>query len=156
MTNLALHLHLATKYTDLAYTHSYVFTFNFGGLIYAVTLHNLTAAELVNITTVSKASRGAGYALRFRPTKSTKMFLISKGAEVLCSKAYFENLVASHKYNKGETAEMLVTEQMFGQTWAKDSVPFTKGGDVEFEGIAYQHKHEGATFCNEKSLRNLA
>ena len=48
----------------------------------------------------------------------------------------------------------MVTEY-FGQIWEKDNVPFTKGGDIEVNGIAYQIKFQAATFCNEKSIANL-
>lgn len=156
MANTTLHNHMATTYTRIAYTHHYIFTFIYAGVVYAVLADMDNAADLMAITSISKASRGAGYALRFRPTNDIKRYLLAMGATVLCSKAYFDSLVKSSKYNKGEVAEMLVTEQLFGQTWEKDSVPFTQGGDIESDGIAYQHKHEGATFCNEKSLHNLA
>ena len=154
MSNLNVHHFLADAYTRKAFTHHYIFTFNFGGMIYAVVTEMGTDA-LINITKVSRASRGAGMALRFRPTVAIKQYLVSMGATPLCSKVYFDQLVKSSKYNRGEIAEKLVTEQMFGQTWKKDSVPFTKGGDIEADGIAYQHKHEGATFCNEKTIANL-
>lgn len=153
-TNTTLHAHMTNAYTNAAFTHHYIFTFAYAGMVYAVNA-TMNASDLMAITTIDKASRGAGYALRFRPTNDIKRYLIAMGATTLCSKAYFDSLVKSSKYNKGEVAEMLVTEQLFGQTWEKDSVPFTQGGDIESNGIAYQHKHEGATFCNEKSLRNL-
>ena len=156
MTNTTLHNHMTATYTRVAYTHHYIFTFVYAGVVYAVLVDMDNAADLMAITSISKASRGAGYALRFRPTNDIKRYLLAMGATVLCSKAYFDSLVKSSKYNKGEIAEMLVTEQLFGQKWEKDSVPFTQGGDIESDGIAYQHKHEGATFCNERSLRNLA
>lgn len=154
-TNATLHAHMTNAYDNASFTHHYIFTFVYAGMVYAVNA-DMHAAELMAITSISKASRGAGYALRFRPTNDIKRYLIAMGATTLCSKAYFDSLVKSSKYNKGEVAEMLVTEQLFGQTWEKDSVPFTQGGDIEADGIAYQHKHEGATFCNERSLRNLA
>ena len=153
---LAIALYLVRAYTDLAYTHNYVFTYTYGGMVYATQARDLTAEQLLTVCSVSKASRGAGYALRFRPTTAQKQVLLSMGATTLCSKRYFDELVKSSKYNKGENAEMLVTEKMFGQTWEKDSVPFTQAGDIEQDGIAWQHKHEGATFCNERSLRHLA
>lgn len=155
MSNITMHNHLASTYQNYAYTHNYIFTFCYKGVVYAVTMFDVHTAELMNITKVDKASRGAGYSLRFRPTNAIKQYLVAMGADVLCSVDYFNSLVKSHKYNKGETAEMLVTEQLFGQEWVKDSVPFTVAGDIEDNGIAYQHKHEGATFCNEKTLRNL-
>jgi hypothetical protein len=66
----------------------------------------------------------------------------------------FETLVEESKYNKGEIFEKLVTEN-FGQEWTKDNVPFTKGGDLTVNGIAYQIKFEKATFTNEKTLARL-
>ena len=155
MSNLTMHAHLTNTYQNHAYTHNYIFTFSYRGVVYAVTMFDVDTAELMNITKIDKASRGAGYSLRFRPTNAIKQYLVAMGADTLCSVEYFNSLVKSHKYNKGETAEMLVTEQLFGQKWEKDSVPFTMAGDIEDNGIAFQHKHEGATFCNEKTLRNL-
>ena len=155
MNNATIHAHLANAYSDHAFTHNYIFTFNYCHTIYALILNDVDANALMTITKVDKASRGAGMSLRFRPNNDIKRYLITLGAQVLCSDKYFNEVFHSHKYNKGETAEMLVTEQLFGQKWEKDSVPFTVAGDIEANGIAYQHKHEGATFCNEKTLRNL-
>ena len=45
--------------------------------------------------------------------------------------------------------------ESYGQTWTKDNVPFTAGGDIEVDGIAYQIKYEKATFTNEKTLARL-
>jgi hypothetical protein len=45
----------------------------------------------------------------------------------------------------------MVTEKC-GQVWIKDNVPFTDGGDLTVNGIAYQLKFEKATFTNEKFL----
>lgn len=157
MTNtFAIHNQLTSNYTMLAFTHNYVFTFAYCKVVYAVMLRDLDASDLMAITKVDKASRGGGYSLRFKPTNAQKVYLISQGAKVLCSQAYFNELVKSNKYNRGENAEMLVTEQLFGQEWEKDSVPFTEGGDIEAEGVAWQHKHEGGTFCTERSLHNLS
>ena len=102
---------------------------------------------------LDKASRGAGYALRFCPNAQQKLFLMTS-AKVLCSAKFFNEQVANSKYNKGEIFEKLVTEH-FGQVWEKDNVPFTEAGDIEVDGIAYQIKYQKATFCNEKSLANL-
>lgn len=80
--------------------------------------------------------------------------MLSMGATVLCSTSIFDSIVADSRYNKGEIFEKLVTEY-YGQQWYKDSVPFTDGGDMVADGIAYQIKFEGATFTNERSLMNL-
>ena len=155
MKNLAIQMKLAGDYSNHAYTHNYIFTFEFCDNIWALVLEDVNADKLMTLTKLDKASRGAGYALRFKPTKSDKAALLAMGAKVLCSKDYFEAVCDSNKYNKGENAEKMVTEQMFGQAWEKDSVPFTIAGDIEANGKAYQHKHQGATFCNEKTLASL-
>ena len=49
---------------------------------------------------------------------------------------------------------IMVTEY-FGREWKKDNVPFTEGGDLTVNEIAYQIKFEKATFTNEKTLARL-
>ena len=144
----------ATTYTNKAFTHDYVLTFNVDGGFYAYTCH-MNTAELEAIAKLDKASRGNGYSLRFRPNNSLKRQLVKQGAKKLMSTQAFNALYQSHKYNRGETAEMIITEQVFGQTWEKDSVPFNEGADIYTDDKAYQHKHEGATFCNELQLARL-
>ena len=145
---------LATTYTANAYTHDYVLTFNVDGYFWAYVV-TMNADELANVAKLDKASRGNGYSIRFRPTTSEKRAFVRNGAQKLMSTAAFTALIESHKYNRGETAEMIVTEQMFGQTWEKDSVPFNEGADIYTDTNAYQHKHEGATFCNEMQLARM-
>ncbi len=145
---------LADGYTANAYTHDYVLTFNVDGGFYAYVIH-MNAAELANLAKLDKASRGQGMSIRFRPTNAEKRELVNNGAQFIMSTSAFIALFESHKYNRGETAEKIVTEQLFGQTWEKDSVPFNEGADIYTDTMAYQHKHEGATFCNEGTLARL-
>ncbi len=155
MNNTALHASMAQRYNNASATHDYIFTFNYAGNMWALCLRDVNADKLQTLTKLDRASRGAGMALRFKPTNADKVALVSMGAQVLCSVAYFNDVFASVKYNRGEVAEMLVTEQMFAQVWHKDSVPFTVDGDINADGVKWQHKHEGATFCNERTLHNL-
>lgn len=150
MTNTALFMNLIDRYNAVAYTHQYIWGFEFKGNIYmAIT----DSAVMPFVCKLDKASRGAGYALRFCPTADQKMVLMPN-ATLLCSKKFFEETVAASKYNKGEIFEKMVTEH-FGQVWTKDAVPFTEDGDITVNGIAYQIKFQKATFCNEKSIANL-
>ena len=149
--NTNLFLHLINLYDMKAYTHFYIFGFEYKGLVYMVCTNS---SLLPQILTLDKASRGAGYSLRFKPTTQQKLFLLTH-AKVLCSKEYFEELVAESKYNRGEVFEKLITEY-FGQTWVKDNIPFTDAGDIEVNGVAYQIKYEKATFASEKSLARLS
>ncbi len=148
--NISLLNSMIERYNHLSYTHNYIFGFAYKGNVYMV---KTTNSVLASILTLDKASRGAGYALRFCPTAPIKLFLMV-GAELLCSVKYFNETCENSTYNKGEIFEKMVTEK-FGLVWEKDNVPFTKAGDIEVNGIAYQIKYEKATFCNEKSLANL-
>jgi hypothetical protein len=151
MTNTTVFMNLIEGYNAHAFTHAYVFGFIFEGTVWAV---KAGSAIMPYILKLDKASRGAGYALRFCPNRQQKALLLSKGAIALCSKDYFNTLCASNKYNRGENFEKLYTEYC-GQVWEKDNVPYTEAGDIEVNGIAYQIKFEKATFTNEKSLARM-
>lgn len=151
MTNTALLNNLINRYNNLSFTHNYIFGFIYKKNVYAVVA---TSEILPYILTLDMASRGAGCALRFNPTNEQKVLLLSKGAELICSKEYFEQTVVESNYNKGEIFEKLCTENV-GQAWMKDNLPFTDGGDLTVDGIAYQIKFEKATFTNEKTLARL-
>ena len=143
-------MNLINVYNTLAYTHNYIWGFEYKKTIYMA----ITTAEVMPyVCKLDKASRGAGYALRFCPNADQKLALMPK-AEPLCSAEYFKTLVSNSKYNNGEIFEKLVTEK-FGQVWTKDNIPFTEAGDIDVNGTAYQIKFQKATFCNEKSIANL-
>ena len=141
---------LINRYNSIAYTHNYIWGFEYKKVIYMA----ITDAEIMPfVCKLDKASRGAGYALRFCPTNDQKVALMPH-ATPICSASYFKALVAESKYNNGEIFEKLVTEH-FGQTWVKDNVPFTKDGDLTVDGIAYQIKFEKATFITEKQMLGM-
>lgn len=149
--NTALKEKMVEFYNTNAFTHNYIFGFRMNGNIWLV---KVTSEILPFVLMLDKASRGAGYALRFKPNKAVKTLLLSKGAEVLCSEKLFDELCTSSKYNKGEIFEKLVTE-LNGQEWEKDNVPFTDDGDLTVNGIAWQIKFEKATFINEKQMLRM-
>jgi hypothetical protein len=149
--NTALFASMIDRYNDKAYTHEYIWGFVYKHNVYMAHTDN---TAMPYVCKLDKASRGAGYALRFCPNTDQKLYLMPK-AEVICSEEYFNDMVENSKYNNGEIFEKIVTER-YGQTWEKDNVPFTKDGDITVDGVAYQIKFQKATFCNEKSLANLA
>lgn len=151
MENIALKEKMIKFYDGHAGAHSYIWGFALNGNVWMVKTGN---DELNNALKLDKASRGAGYALRFKPSKSVKVWLLSKGAEVLCSEDYFNEQVASSKYNRGEVFEKLVTEH-YGQTWVKDNIPFTEQGDINVNGEEIQIKYEKATFINEAQIERM-
>ena len=151
MMNTSLFEKMISRYNELSYTHNYIYGFYFQNNVYMV---EATTEVMPYILKLDKASRGAGYSLRFCPTNAQKTFLLAKGAQTLCSKEFFETSVKESKYNKGEIFEKMVTE-FYGQEWIKDNVPFTEDGDLTTNGIAYQIKFEKATFTNEKTLARM-
>ncbi len=151
MNKKAIFENMVKYYISKSYTHNYIAVFTFDGVVYMVIVGN---DFFNNGVKLDKASRGAGYSIRFKPNKSDKINLLAKGAKVLCSIEYFEELVKNSKYNKGEIIEKLVTEY-YGQEWEKDNVPFTDDGDLTVNNIAYQIKFERATFINEKQIARM-
>ena len=139
-------------YNKHSFTHLYILGFRFNKNIYFVIVSD---KELDFVTKLDKASRGAGYSLRFKPTKAQKNFLMSLGAEVLCSEEFFNELKTMSKYNFGELFEKLITE-LNGQEWTKDNVPFTEDGDLTVNGVAYQIKFEKATFISEAQMMRMS
>ena len=150
MTNIAIFKSLIDRYTKVAYAHNYIWGFTYKHNVYmAVT----DASYVETLCCLDKASRGEGWALRFRPNSAQKLAILPN-SKLLCSEDFFMETVQGCVYNKGEVFEKMVTEY-FGQEWKKDNVPFTKAGDIEVNGIPYQIKYQQATFCNEKSIASL-
>lgn len=150
MTNITLLESMINRYNELSYTHMYMLGFEFQGNIY------MTIADsniLPYVLKLDKASRGAGYALRFCPNKAQKVLLLPE-AQLICSKKFFEETVKNSKYNKGEIFEKMVTE-LYGQVWKKDNIPFTEDGDITVNNTPYQIKFQKGTFINEKQLARM-
>ena len=151
MQNEVVKKMLQDNYNSISFTDIYILGWILNHVVYMAICNRETVDR---VTCLDRASRGAGYALRFKPNKSQKMLLMTCGAEAICSEKYFNEMVAESRYNRGEIFEKLVTEK-FGQVWEKDNVPFTIDGDITVDGTAYQIKFEKATFTNEKSLASL-
>ena len=150
VNNIALK-EMVRFYNHHAFTHNYIFGINFHGNIFMV---ETSSDILCQVLKLDKASRGNGYALRFKPNNKVRELLMTEKATFLCSAEMFCDLCDESKYNKGEVFEKLVTEY-YGQTWEKDSVPFTDDGDLTVDGIAYQIKYESASFINEKQMMRM-
>lgn len=110
--NTTLFKTMIDRYNKLSFTHNYIYGFFFKNTVYMV---KATAEIMPYILKLDKASRGAGYSLRFCPTVEQKTMLLAKGATALCSKKFFDEKVKNNIYNNGEIFEKLVTEY-YGQT----------------------------------------
>lgn len=140
-------------YNRMAYTHHYMVAFNYHNMVIVA---YISGDELANITTLDKASRGAGKSLRFKPNMAQKSYMLNNCKTfTLCTVEDVENMVEATIYNRGEIVEKFITEK-FGQIWEKDNISFTDDGDLTVNGIAYQIKYEKATFINEKQMARMA
>ena len=151
MKNNEIKKMLVDFYNRKAFTHKYILGFTFKGNIYYVIVDG---TMLDHLTKLDKASRGAGYSLRFKPDRTQKSLMFDLNPELLCSVEYFNTMVETSKYNKGEVFEKMITE-LSGQEWTKDNVPFTEDGDLTVDGVAYQLKFEKATFITEGQMMRM-
>ena len=152
MTNkIAIFQYLKNLYNEVSFTHNYIYGFTYHGMVYMV----ITDSKIMDaVLVLDKASRGAGYSLRFKPSNKIKEYMMTLAPIAICTADFFKGAVEASRYNKGEVFEKLVTEY-YGMVWEKDSVPFTDAGDIEVDGVAYQIKFEGATFTNERLIKSL-
>lgn len=147
------------RYNAIAYTHKYIFGFEYKKVVYMVFADK---DIMPYICKIDNAGRNCGKSLRFVPKTPQKIMLLPM-ATPLCSIKYFnevKNTPYINKkgketyYNRGEIFEKIVTEH-FGKIWEKDKIPFTEAGDIEIDSIPYQIKYQRATFTNEATLNNL-
>ena len=69
MMNTSLFEKMISRYNELSYTHNYIYGFYFQNNVYMV---EATAEVMPYILKLDKASRGAGYSLRFGPDSSKR------------------------------------------------------------------------------------
>ena len=153
MKNLALYVSMMQVYKAISAADAYILGFTYHNNVYFVVVDD-NVLELA--CSLDKASRGAGYSIRFKPTNAVKEMLFTLySPKMLCSVEYFNTICSDSKYNKGEIFEKLITE-FFGQVWKKDNIPFTVAGDININGKEYQIKFEKATLVSEKTLTRAA
>lgn len=142
---------LQNRYHSLAYTNQYILAYKMKGVVY----FTLCNSEIVDkVTSIEHGHVGDGFALRFKPNMVKRRFLMAQNCTVLCSEKFLVEMTKNSKYNNGDNVERLISEY-YGQTWTKNSVPFTKAGDIVINGISYQIKYEDGTFTNERQLAGL-
>lgn len=149
---------LINEYNRLAATHSYIFGFAIGGVVYGARV--MDARNLLWLVTyLDKASskNGGTYSLKYRPNSKTWAALVTEAEEVkaICSVDYLENLKANSRKNRGQLFEELVAKTWGGELETKSNLKFTEGGDMNLNGVAYQIKYMKATFTDERTIQNL-
>lgn len=157
-----LHLSLVQRYNKASATHNYVFGFIENGLVYACKIEN--AESLIEgLTYIDSASKGQGASLRYRPNNKQKAILkgLSSETKVLGTVEFLEGQVKDTGKNRGQIFEELTIKAFNGKgnKGSNNANNFTVKGDMELNGKEYQIKFSngtsGATFTNEKTLKDL-
>lgn len=150
--------YMVNEYNRMAFTHSYIFGFSIGGMVYAARVKDARAL-LPFLTYVDKASskNGGTYSLKYRPNAKQWAMITAQAEEVkaVCTADYMENLKANSRKNRGQLFEELVAHAFGGELETKANLKFTDGGDMNLNGVAYQVKYTKATFTDERTLMNL-
>lgn len=154
----AIKAYMVNEYNRMAFTHSYIFGFSIGGMVYAARVMD-GRGLLPFLTYVDKASgkNGGTYSLKYRPNGKQWAMVTAEAEEVkaICTVEYLENLKANSRKNRGQLFEELVAQAFGGELETKSNLKFTEGGDMNLNGVAYQIKYIKATFTDEKTLMNL-
>ena len=144
-----------SRYSAIARTHNYIMGITYRNGVYAV----YTTSDVVgSVLQLDKASRGAGYSIRYKATKADMALLRRLGLKVeyICTVEYLEAVAPTlgKRPNRGDAFEKLVAEK-HGIEWVSSgNAKFEEAPDLIIDGIEYQVKYKMATFTNEKSLAN--
>lgn len=139
---------LIAAYIALTAAHEYWFGFTLNHKVYVVT--GMTFADLRPFLKIEKAaaSKGGHSKIRIKARVGELAELLPR-ATLLGD----EEILTDEKWNTGIKFEQIVTEQIAGQEWVRDSVPFWIAGDLALNGKQIQVKFNGAELTNEKTIR---
>lgn len=140
---------LIAAYIALTAASEYWFGFILNHKVYVVT--GMTFTDLRPFLKIEKAaaSKGGHSKIRIKARVGELAELLPR-ATLLGD----EEILADEKWNTGIKFEKVVTEQVAGQEWVRDSVPFWIAGDLELNGKQIQVKFNGAELTNEKTIRH--
>ena len=139
-------------YVKMSAAHRYIVGFIYNDKLYFVVFDGMIPEDLLTYERAA-ASKGGMMKIRVRVNAKRKAMLVHGGKAVELGKA--EMLETTDKYNKGERFERVITETLTGEAWEKDSVPFWKAGDINWNGVETQIKMDGAELTNERTLARL-
>ena len=139
---------LIAAYIAVTAATEYWFGFTLNHKVYVVT--GMTFADLRPFLRIEKAaaSKGGHSKIRIKARVAELADLLPR-ATLLGG----EEILADEKWNTGIKFEKVVTEQIAGQRWERDSVPFWVAGDIAIDGRQIQVKFNGAELTNEKTIR---
>lgn len=139
---------LINAYHTNSAANEYWFGFILNHLVYVVT--GMTFEEIARFFKIEKAaaSKGGFSKIRIKARVAECAELIDR-ATLLGG----EEILQDEKWNIGIKFEQIVTEQIAGQKWERDSVPFWVAPDIALNGRNIQVKFNGAELTNERTIR---
>lgn len=147
MMNLLMTALLTAYHTNSA-ADEYWFGFILDHMVYVVT--GMTFEEIARFFKIEKAaaSKGGFSKIRIKARVAECAELVGR-ATLLGG----EEILHDEKWNAGIKFEKIVTEQIAGQEWERESVPFWVAPDIALDGRKIQVKFNGAELTNEKTIR---
>lgn len=143
MMNLLIAAYIATTAAT-----EYWFGFTLNHMVYVVT--GMTFEDLRPFLRIERAAQSKGGHSKIR-IKARVAELAALLPRALCLGN--ETILEDAKWNTGIKFEKIVTEEVAGQEWVRDSVPFWIAGDIQLDGRQIQVKFNGAELTNEKTIR---
>jgi len=158
MTNENIMNYLIKSYNELAYTHNYIMGYVAEGMVYGARLEN--AENILSfITSLDRASKknGGTLQLKYKPNKKQVAVVIENAVEIkaICTVDYLEKLNKENRQNRGQIFEKLVATEFNGYQVEKKNAKFTDCGDIIIKDRHYQVKYLKATYCDERTIKNL-
>ena len=139
---------LMTAYHMNSAANEYWFGFILNHMVYVVT--GMTFEDLARYFKIERAaaSKGGHSKIRIKARVAELAELLPKA--ILLGG---EEILLDPKWNTGIKFEQIVTEQIAGQEWVRDSVPFWLDSDITIGDRKIQVKFNGAELTNEKTIR---
>lgn len=158
MQNEAIQKYLIDSYNRIAFTHSYIFGYVEGGMVYgAKVADGRKILPYISCLDCASSKNGGTIQLKYKPNRHQISVIIESAEEIraICSENFLENEFRSTKFNRGQIFEKLVAETFGGYQVENKSAKFTDCGDIIVDTIHYQVKYLKATFTDERTLRNF-
>lgn len=143
---------MVAHYNKMTAADGYIVGFTFKHLLYYVSIDGHLPEEILKFDRAS-SKRGGTAKVRVRVPAGFRKAMVETGKAIMLGA---ESLLQTEdRYNKGERFERIITERLTGETWIKDSIPFTDAGDIELDGRQIQIKLTDAELTNEKTLERI-
>lgn len=155
----AIHAYLLNAYNELAYTHSYIFGYTMGGMVYAAKVMDArNILPFLTYTDCASSKNGGTVSVKYRQNTARIGIINSAACEIrpVCSVEYLENKKQSGSHNRGQIFEEMVAKVFKMTRNTSKNADFTSAGDVwDANGIHYQVKFNKASFTDERTIHNL-